>query len=117
MFYRNFDLINSNGDVPQEIFRKMAKSCNGTKSFKQRNPDLNLEEIQNNPNIPDDVKAVLNESALKQADDDYVNKGVIEEEEEEEVEEEAYETADLKTTKDILAYMDDGRWFASIVFF
>lgn len=84
----------------------MAKSCNGTKSFKQRNPDLNLEEIQNNPNIPDDVKAVLNESALKQADDDDVdeNKDFNEDEPPE------YETADLKTTKDILAYMDDGRW-------
>lgn len=84
----------------------MAKSCNGTKSFKQRNPDLNLEEIQNNPNIPDDVKAVLNESALKQADDDVdENKDFNEDEPSE------YETADLKTTKDILAYMDDGRWF------
>lgn len=99
--------INSSGDVPQEVIRKMTKSCNGTKSFKQRNPDLNLEEIQNNPNIPDDVKAVLNESALKLADDDVdvdENKDFNEEEGPPE-----YETVDLKTTKDILAYMDDGR--------
>lgn len=38
------------------------KKCNpqlNARSFKERNPDLNIDEIQNNPNIPDDIKAEL----------------------------------------------------------
>lgn len=88
----------------------MAKSCNGTKSFKQRNPDLNLDEIQKNPNIPDEVKAVLNESALKLADDVDENVERLEEVEE-------YEPADLKTTSEILAYIDDGEYFLRVFCF
>lgn len=85
----------------------MAKSCNGTKSFKQKNPDLNLDEIQNNPHIPDDVKAILNEKAIKLADViDEENKDCVEEEDEEA----ELATVDLKTTKDILAYIDDGNY-------
>lgn len=40
----------------------MKKQCNFSskkKSFKERNPDLDLEEIQQNPNIPEDIKAIL----------------------------------------------------------
>lgn len=29
------------------------------KSFKERNPDVDMDEIQNNPNVPDDVKAAI----------------------------------------------------------
>lgn len=39
-----------------------------TKSFKERNPDLDMDEIQRNPNIPDDIKAVLNGSVLDEDD-------------------------------------------------
>lgn len=49
----------------------MKKKCNPslkTKSFKERNPDLDMEEIQNNPNIPDDIKAVLSGSVLDEAE-------------------------------------------------
>lgn len=43
----------------------MKKACNiattniRTMSFKEKNPDLDLNDIQNNPHIPDDVKMVL----------------------------------------------------------
>lgn len=40
-----------------------------TKSFKERNPDLDMDEIQNNPNIPDDIKAVLSGAVLDVGDD------------------------------------------------
>lgn len=43
------------------------KKCNPalTKSFKERNPDLDIDEIQANPNVPDDVKAELCNTALE----------------------------------------------------
>ncbi|XP_068147962.1 probable lysine-specific demethylase 4B isoform X6 [Drosophila tropicalis] len=83
--------------------KKMKKQCNPTKakSFKERNPDLDLDEIQQNPNVPDDVKAMLKESVLTLNDDEseYVN------------EEEAMSLqspADFKTKQELLEYMDDG---------
>lgn len=65
-------LINfSNLDVPGPVMQSLKKKCNPslkTKSFKERNPDLDMEEIQNNPNIPDDIKAVLSGSVLDEAE-------------------------------------------------
>lgn len=61
----------SNVDVPAPFIQSLKKKCNPslkTKSFKERNPDLDMEEIQNNPNIPDDIKAVLNGSVLDEAE-------------------------------------------------
>jgi len=54
----------------------MKKQCNPIlgnkkKSFKERNPDLDMDEIQNNPNIPDDVKAVLNGALTLDVEDEY----------------------------------------------
>lgn len=42
--------------------KSQQKKCNpqlSSRSFKERNPDLNIDEIQNNPNVPDDIKAEL----------------------------------------------------------
>lgn len=79
----------------------MKKQCNPTKkkSFKERNPDLDLDEIQQNPNIPDDVKAVLKESVLSLD---------AEEEEGAEIITEELNPAELKTKKELLDYIDDG---------
>lgn len=68
-----FSLSNhfSNVDVPEPVIQSLKKKCNPslkTKSFKERNPDLDMEEIQNNPNIPDDIKAVLSGSVLDETD-------------------------------------------------
>lgn len=48
------------------IKQHQQKKCNPalTKTFKERNPDLDIDEIQANPNIPDDVKAELRGTAL-----------------------------------------------------
>lgn len=53
----------------------MKKHCNASPiirkmSFKERNPDLDVEDIQNNPYIPEDVKAQLSVDVLMQAPDD-----------------------------------------------
>ncbi|KAG4069071.1 hypothetical protein HA402_008382 [Bradysia odoriphaga] len=65
-------LVNKNNvDVPAPVIQSLKKKCNPslkTKSFKERNPDLDMEEIQNNPNIPDDIKAVLSGSVLDEAE-------------------------------------------------
>ncbi|XP_038108064.1 uncharacterized protein LOC6048424 [Culex quinquefasciatus] len=55
----------------------MKKACNMSvdaaslrkMSFKEKNPDLDLNDIQNNPHIPDDVKMVLSGAALTMVDD------------------------------------------------
>lgn len=54
---------NSNGPI---VKTHQEKKCNPslTKSFKERNPDLDIDEIQNNPNIPDEIKAELCGPAL-----------------------------------------------------
>lgn len=52
----------------------MKKQCcqlgNKKKSFKERNPDLDMEEIQANPEIPDDVKEVLSGALTFEEDED-----------------------------------------------
>lgn len=52
----------------------MKKQCcqlgNKKKSFKERNPDLDMEEIQANPSIPDDVKEVLSGALTFEEDED-----------------------------------------------
>lgn len=66
-----FSIHFSNVDVPEPVIQSLKKKCNPTlktKSFKERNPDLDMEEIQNNPNIPDDIKAVLSGSVLDEAE-------------------------------------------------
>ncbi|XP_055620621.1 probable lysine-specific demethylase 4B isoform X2 [Toxorhynchites rutilus septentrionalis] len=55
----------------------MKKACNTSTtnirkmSFKEKNPDLDLNDIQNNPHIPDDVKMVLS-GALTMGDEEEV---------------------------------------------
>lgn len=80
----------------------MKKQCNPTKtkSFKERNPDLDLDEIQQNPNVPDDVKAMLKESVLTlhEEDADYTPEESMS----------LQSPADFKTKQELLEYMDDG---------
>ncbi|XP_017040844.1 probable lysine-specific demethylase 4B isoform X6 [Drosophila ficusphila] len=87
--------------------KKMKKQCNPTKakSFKERNPDLDLDEIQQNPNVPDDVKAMLKESVLT------LDTGEVGGEEGDFGNEDAMSLqspADLKTKQELLEYIDDG---------
>ncbi|XP_017077091.1 uncharacterized protein LOC108111936 isoform X3 [Drosophila eugracilis] len=84
--------------------KKMKKQCNPTKtkSFKERNPDLDLDEIQQNPNVPDDVKAMLKESVLT------LDTGDLATEEGDFPNEDAMSPADLKTKQELLEYIDDG---------
>uniref|UniRef100_W8B585 [histone H3]-trimethyl-L-lysine(9) demethylase n=1 Tax=Ceratitis capitata TaxID=7213 RepID=W8B585_CERCA len=88
--------------------KKMKKQCNPTKkkSFKERNPDLNLEEIQQNPNIPDEVKAVLKESVLTLDADD--EEPAIIGDGEAPLLMSQLSPAELKTKKELLDYIDDG---------
>ncbi|XP_043645574.1 mucin-17-like isoform X4 [Drosophila teissieri] len=87
--------------------KKMKKQCNPTKakSFKERNPDLDLDEIQQNPNVPDDVKAMLKESVLT------LDMGDLATDEADFPNEDAMSLqspADLKTKQELLEYIDDG---------
>lgn len=69
-------LINRNNPVVQEVLSKMNRQCNPTmghtkKSFKERNPDLDMDDIERNPHIPDDVRAVLSGAlTLENADEE-----------------------------------------------
>lgn len=45
------------------------------KSFKERNPDVDMDEIQNNPNVPDDVKAAITGALALTLDDDVSSEG------------------------------------------
>lgn len=83
----------------------MKKQCNPTKakSFKERNPDLDLDEIQQNPNIPDDIKAVLKESVLT-LDAGEEEPAIVGDEND--ISELC--TSNFKTEKELLAYIDDG---------
>lgn len=47
--------------MPTTVLQTLKKKCNPTlkKSFKERNPDVDMDEIQNNPNVPEDVKAAI----------------------------------------------------------
>ena len=40
-------------------------------SFKERNPDLDFEDIMRNPNVPDDVKLYLRSSMSLTAEDEF----------------------------------------------
>lgn len=53
--------IYSNSNVPPAVLQSLKKQCNPLlkKSFKERNPDVDMDEIQNNPNVPEDVKAAI----------------------------------------------------------
>ncbi|XP_023300103.2 uncharacterized protein LOC111682389 isoform X2 [Lucilia cuprina] len=94
-------------DLPLNMLKRMKKQCNPTKtkSFKERNPDLDLDEIQQNPNIPDDIKAVLKESVLT-LDAEEEEPAIVGDENEGNKCVEG--PADLKTKKELLAYIDDG---------
>lgn len=54
-----------NVEIPEVPVTTMRKQCNmmenSVKSltFKERNPDLNMEDILNNQHVPDDMKAIL----------------------------------------------------------
>lgn len=69
--------IESFSDEGGEQPGTMKKACNlavaaanlRKMSFKEKNPDLDLNDIQNNPHIPDDVKMVLSGAALTMVDD------------------------------------------------
>ncbi|XP_053962444.1 mucin-2-like isoform X3 [Anastrepha ludens] len=95
------------GNLPMHALHRMKKQCNPTKkkSFKERNPDLNLEEIQQNPNIPDEVKAVLKESVLT-LDAEDEEPAIIGDGEAEIMSQ--LSPANLKTKKELLDYIDDG---------
>lgn len=89
------------------LLRRMKKQCNPTKakSFKERNPDLDLDEIQQNPNVPDDVKAMLKESVLT------LDTGDLATDEADFPNEDAMSLqspANLKTKQELLEYIDDG---------
>ncbi|XP_037806126.1 serine-rich adhesin for platelets-like isoform X4 [Lucilia sericata] len=94
-------------DLPLHMLKRMKKQCNPTKtkSFKERNPDLDLDEIQQNPNIPDDIKAVLKESVLT-LDAEEEEPAIVGDENEGNKCVEG--PADFKTKKELLAYIDDG---------
>ncbi|XP_013114415.2 uncharacterized protein LOC106092188 isoform X2 [Stomoxys calcitrans] len=96
-------------DLPLHILQRMKKQCNPTKtkSFKERNPDLDLDEIQQNPNIPDDIKAVLKESVLTlEADEE--EPAIVGDEVETAVPDMSLQSpAHFKTKKELLAYIDD----------
>lgn len=48
-------------NVPVDVLQTLKKQCNPLlkKTFKERNPDVDMDEIQNNPNVPEDVKAAI----------------------------------------------------------
>lgn len=96
----------TDNDLPLPIVQRMKKQCNPTKtkSFKERNPDLDLDEIQQNPNIPDDIKAVLKESVLT-LDAEEEEPAIVGDENETVLQ----SPANFKTKKELLAYIDDGR--------
>lgn len=96
-------------DIPLIHLQRMKKQCNPTKtkSFKERNPDLDLDEIQQNPNIPDDIKAVLKESVLTlEAEEE--EPAIVGGDDMNESKKNLQSPAELKTKKELLAYIDDG---------
>lgn len=101
-------------DIPHDVMQRMKKQCGPAraKSFKERNPDLDLDEIQRNPNIPDDIKAVLVESALVlDADDVSVGLNTIGISNNSAAISNNHENlrpVEFKSKKELLAYMDDG---------
>lgn len=63
---------NSNCSVSESVLQTLKKQCSPTmkKTFKERNPDIDMDEIQNNPNVPEDVKAAISGALLLSAEDD-----------------------------------------------
>lgn len=66
--------ISSNEELSEQLVQTMKKQCcqlgNKKKSFKERNPDLNMEEIQANPGIPDEIKEVLSGALTFEEDEE-----------------------------------------------
>ena len=91
----------------------MKKQCNPTKkkSFKERNPDLDLDEIQQNPNIPDDVKAVLKESVLT-LNPEEEEPAILGEDNINAMSQ--LSPGDFKSKKELLDYIDDGTGMAGL---
>lgn len=58
--------------MPQNVLQSLKKQCNPLlkKSFKERNPDVDMDEIQNNPNVPEDVKAAITGAMSLTLDED-----------------------------------------------
>lgn len=58
--------------MPQDVLQSLKKQCNPTlkKTFKERNPDVDMDEIQNNPNVPEDVKAAISGALSLALDED-----------------------------------------------
>lgn len=70
LFFSYF--FHSNSSVSADVLQTLKKQCNPLlqKSFKERNPDVDMDEIQNNPNVPDDVKkAITGALTANDADD------------------------------------------------
>lgn len=58
--------------MPHDVLQSLKKQCNPTlkKTFKERNPDVDMDEIQNNPNVPEDVKAAISGALSLALDED-----------------------------------------------
>lgn len=78
--------------MPETVLQTLKKQCNPLlkKSFKERNPDVDMDEIQNNPNVPEDVKAAITGAMSLALDDD-----------------EAEETCDATAVEDNMETFDD----------
>ncbi|XP_037954475.1 probable lysine-specific demethylase 4B isoform X3 [Teleopsis dalmanni] len=92
-------------ELPNELIHRMKKQCYPTKkkSFRERNPDLNLEEIQRNPNVPDEVKAVLKAETVNLVEPEDEEPAIVGEE----VVVVAEQLPVFKSEQELLAYIDD----------
>lgn len=63
--------------MPQDVLQSLKKQCNPLlkKSFKERNPDVDMDEIQNNPNVPEDVKAAITGALSLTLEEDEAEEG------------------------------------------
>lgn len=63
--------------MSESVLQTLKKQCSPTmkKTFKERNPDIDMDEIQNNPNVPEDVKAAISGALLLSAEDDEEAEG------------------------------------------
>lgn len=109
LHYSN-DALEGSHDVEQRTEEQCGpKRAN---SLKERNPALQLDEIKGNPNPQEGVKAVVAESALVLDTDDVSvglntigicnNSAAISDNQEN------ARPVELKSEKELLAYMDDG---------
>lgn len=112
----------SNTTIPDPM--KQKKQCNPaiTKSFKERNPDLDIDEIQNNPNIPDDVKAAISGAVTDVAEDEELESNEMPDTSIEELIMEKYDDPFLDESDEELKNVrrgrksnddDDDEWFAT----